>query len=104
MADLCTTSSRYPHDPDVDALVTRLDRSPKFRERWALRSVAQHQSGHKVVEHPQVGDVDLDSDTLITQGTDLGVVVYTPHPGTDARSKLDLLATVGLQQLAPQVR
>ncbi|MFD5631142.1 hypothetical protein [Streptomyces sp. NPDC127072] len=52
VADLRTTSSRYPHDPDVGALVTRLDRSPKFRERWALRSVAQHQSGHKVVEHP----------------------------------------------------
>lgn len=103
VADLRTTSSRYPRDPDVGALLARLDRSPLFRERWALRSVAQPQGGHKVVEHPQVGDVDLDSDTLTTQGTDLRVVVYTPHPGTDARSKLDLLATVGLQQLAPRL-
>ncbi|MCS7477753.1 helix-turn-helix transcriptional regulator [Umezawaea endophytica] len=102
VADLRATTSRYPDDQDLDALIRRLDRGARFRELWALRTVAAHQSGHKVVEHPEVGPVDLDSDTLTTQGSNLRVVVYTPRPGTDARSKLDLLAAIGTQELSPR--
>ncbi|GAA0267369.1 helix-turn-helix domain-containing protein [Cryptosporangium japonicum] len=95
VADLRATTSRYPDDPDLAALITRLQRVPRFREMWARRSVAEHQSSHKIVDHPVVGAVDLDSDLLTTQGSNLRVVVYTPRPGSDARSKLDFLATVG---------
>ncbi|AHH99073.1 transcriptional regulator with XRE-family HTH domain [Kutzneria viridogrisea] len=102
VADLRATTSRYPNDQDVRALIVRLKRSARFRELWALGAVAQHQSGHKVIDHPEVGTVDLDSDTLTTQGSNLRVVVYTPRPGTDARSKLDLLAAIGTQKLAPR--
>ncbi|MBP2335581.1 transcriptional regulator with XRE-family HTH domain [Saccharothrix coeruleofusca] len=101
VADLRATTSRYPDDPELTALVARLTRSARFRELWALGTVAAHQSGHKVVEHPEVGAVALDSDTLTTQDSNLRVVVYTPRPGTDARSKLDLLAAIGTQRLAP---
>ncbi|GAA4552918.1 helix-turn-helix transcriptional regulator [Pseudonocardia xishanensis] len=103
VADLRTTTSRYPDDPDVAALVTRLLRSPDFRELWARRTVAEHQGSHKVVDHPEVGPIDLDCDTLATRGSNLRVVVFTPTPGTDARSKLELLAAVGTQELAPRV-
>ncbi|PRY39654.1 helix-turn-helix transcriptional regulator [Umezawaea tangerina] len=102
VADLRATTSRYPDDRELTALVARLERGARFRELWALGAVAAHQSGHKVVEHPEVGDVDLDSDTLTTQGSNLRVVVYTPRPGTDARSKLDLLSAIGTQQLTPR--
>ncbi|WP_245778327.1 hypothetical protein [Lentzea xinjiangensis] len=82
-----------------------LEPNPRFRELWAKRSVAQHQSGHKVVEHPEVGEIDLDSDTLTTQGSNLRVVVfYTPRPGTDARGELDLLGAIGTRQMAPRSR
>jgi transcriptional regulator with XRE-family HTH domain len=101
VADLRATTSRYPGDPDVEALITRLRRAPRFRELWAAASVAEHQSGHKVIEHPEAGPVDLDSDVLTTQGSNLRVVVYTPRPGTDARDKLDFLAAMGTQNLAP---
>lgn len=100
VADLRATTSRYPGDPDLAALIARLRRASRFRELWATASVAEHQSGHKVVEHPEVGAVDLDSDVLTTQGSNLRVVVYTPRPGTDARSKLDFLAALGTQDLA----
>jgi transcriptional regulator with XRE-family HTH domain len=100
VSDLRGTTGRYPQDPDLHALVARLLRSPRFRELWAAESVAEHQSGHKIVEHPEVGDIDLDSDVLTTQGSNLRVVIYTPRPGTDARGKLDLVAALGTQNLA----
>ncbi|MBB4742097.1 transcriptional regulator with XRE-family HTH domain [Actinoplanes octamycinicus] len=99
VADLRATTSRYPGDPAVTALVARLHRSPRFRELWTRGSVAAHQGASKIVEHPDVGDIALDCDVLTTQGSDLHLVVYTPRPGTDARSKLDLLATIGTQQM-----
>jgi transcriptional regulator with XRE-family HTH domain len=99
VADLQTTTSRYPDDPDVAALVARLQRTPRFRELWARRSVAEHQGSHKVVEHPDVGEIDLDCDTLATRGSNLRVVIFTPRQGTAARSKLDLLAAVGTQEI-----
>jgi hypothetical protein len=101
VADLRATTSRYRDDPDVEALITRLKRSSRFRELWAAASVAEHQSGHKVIEHPEIGPVDLDSDVLTTQGSNLRVVVYTPRPGTDARDKLAFLEAMGTQHLAP---
>jgi transcriptional regulator with XRE-family HTH domain len=101
VADLRATTGRYPDDPDLAALIGRLERSDRFRELWALRSVADHESSHKVVEHPAVGDIAVDSSVLTTQTSNLRVVVYTPSPGTDARSKLDLVAAIGLQEMSP---
>ncbi|MBL7255556.1 helix-turn-helix transcriptional regulator [Paractinoplanes lichenicola] len=92
VADLRATTSRYPDDPEVAALVARLRGNARFRELWALRSVADHQSAHKTIEHPVVGDIALDTDVLATQGSNLRLVVYTPRPGTDARDKLDRLS------------
>jgi transcriptional regulator with XRE-family HTH domain len=102
VADLRATTSRYPRDPDLPTLITRLNRSPRFRLQWSRRSVGGHQSSHKLVQHPDVGDLALNSDVLTTQDTDLRLVIYTPAPNTDARSKLELLAAIGVQRMSPQ--
>ncbi|MGB9994833.1 helix-turn-helix domain-containing protein [Streptomyces pseudogriseolus] len=104
VADLRVTTSRYPDDPDLAALVSRLNRSPRFRELWSRRAVGGHQSAHKLVRHPEAGDIALNSDILNTQDTNLRLVVYTPQPGTDARGKLELLAAIGVQRMSPQGR
>jgi hypothetical protein len=65
--------------------------------------VGGHQSSQKLVEHPDVGDLALNSDVLTTQDTDLRLVIYTPQPNTDARSKLELLSAIGVQRMSPQV-
>ncbi|MFD0484001.1 helix-turn-helix transcriptional regulator [Kineococcus sp. GCM10028916] len=103
VSDLRSTTSRYPRDPDVASLVAELLTGPRFAELWDRRTVAGHESAHKVVEHPEIGDVELDSDTLTTQGSNLRVVVYTPRPGSDAAGKLELLAALGTQRMAPRV-
>ncbi|MCA2217116.1 helix-turn-helix transcriptional regulator [Jidongwangia harbinensis] len=93
VADLRTTASRYPNDPDVAALIERLSRSARFRELWTQPTVAAHESAHKIAVHPEVGEIALDANILPTQDSDLRVVVLTARPGTDARSKLNRLAT-----------
>lgn len=103
VADLRATTSRYPHDPDLATLITRLNRSSRFCLLWGRRSVGGHQSSQKLVQHPDVGDLALNSDVLTTQDTDLRLVIYTPQPNTDARSKLELLAAIGVQRMSPQV-
>ncbi|PWV51167.1 hypothetical protein BDW27_107235 [Nocardiopsis sp. L17-MgMaSL7] len=63
-----------------------------------LRSVGDHQGAHKVVAHPEVGDIAFDSDVLTTQGTNLRLVVDTPRHA-DARNKVDLLSAIGIQEM-----
>lgn len=46
--------------------------------------------------HPEVGEIALDATILPMQDSELRVVVLTARPGTDARSKLDLLADTGV--------
>jgi transcriptional regulator with XRE-family HTH domain len=104
VSDLRATAARYPRDPTIAALVTRLRRNPRFRELEALPSVEDHQSATKTVIHPEVGEIELDSSVLTTQTTNLRLVVTTPRPGTDARGKLDLVAAIGLQELSPSSR
>ena len=99
VADLRTTTGRYPNDPDVTALIGRLKRTPRFRELWAAPTVNTHESAHKTAVHPQVGDISLDANILPTQDSDLRVVVLTARPGTDARRKLDLLASNGASRV-----
>ncbi|MFD8717589.1 hypothetical protein ACFV2H_06040 [Streptomyces sp. NPDC059629] len=102
VADLRATTSRYLDDPDLAVLVSRLNLGPRFCELWSRRAVGGHKSAYKIVEHPDVGDIAMNSDILNTQDTNLRLVVYTPQPDTDARSKLELLATIGVQRLSPQ--
>lgn len=100
VADLRTTTGRYPRDPDVRRLVDDLlAGSPRFAELWRDQQVVAHQQSRKVVEHPDVGDVAVDCDVLTTQAEDLRVLVMTPNPDSDARGKLELLATLGTQRL-----
>ncbi|MEV5955817.1 helix-turn-helix transcriptional regulator [Streptomyces sp. NPDC051987] len=102
VADLRATTSRYPDDLGLAALVSKLNHSPRFCELWSRRAVGGHFGAHKLVQHPEVGDIAMTSDTLTTQDTNLRLVVYTPQPGTDARSKLELLAAIGVQRMSPQ--
>ena len=100
VADLRASTGRYPRDPDLRLLVDELFAgSPRFAELWRDQQVVVHQQSHKVIEHPEVGEVELDCDMLSTQVEDLRMLVMTPTPGGDARGRLDLLAALGTQRL-----
>ncbi|GAB7046217.1 MmyB family transcriptional regulator [Catenuloplanes indicus] len=85
---------------ELAALIARLRRVPRLRALWESQSVAEHQSASKVVVHPEVGEIPVRSNVLAIGGSNPHVVVCTPAPGTDARGKLDLLATIGTTSFA----
>lgn len=98
VADLHDASGRYPNDDHLKRLLVELrEGSPRFAELWEQRPVAQRISEHKTFDHPEVGELTVDCDTLHVQASDLRIVVYTAAPGSADADKLALLATIGLQ-------
>ena len=104
VADLRAATGRYPDDPDLADLVHDLCRIGAFAALWSRGVVAAHEQSRKTMVHPEVGGIDIDCDVLATQRSDLRVVVFSPRPGTDARSKLELLAALGTQSLRAGLR
>lgn len=56
-------------------------------------------SRRKVVDHPAVGPITLDCDTLIVAMDDLRMTVYTAEPGTEDAERLALALVLGTQAL-----
>ncbi|WP_069385890.1 helix-turn-helix transcriptional regulator [Cellulosimicrobium cellulans] len=102
VADLKRAVARYPTDPRLRALVDDLSSaSTLFAALWTASTPAAHVTDRKMIEHPVVGDLELDCDVLDVPGADLHLVAYTAAPGSDAAGKLDLLRVTGVQQLFP---
>ncbi len=100
VGDLRLTAARYPADPRVRRLVAELGTlSPRFVELWESAEVARRDvpSRHKVVDHPAVGRLTVDCDTLVVAGDDLRVMVYGAEPGTDDAERLALAVVLGTQ-------
>jgi transcriptional regulator with XRE-family HTH domain len=53
----------------------------------------------KVVEHPAVGRITLDCDTLVVGPEDLRILAYTAEPGTPDAERLALAIVLGTQSL-----
>jgi transcriptional regulator with XRE-family HTH domain len=102
VADLRMTAARYPADRELKRLIAELtSHSPRFAELWDSGQVGspQEQSRHKIIDHPDVGLVALDCDTLIVAGDDLRIMVYTAEPGTEDAERLALAVVLGIQSL-----
>ncbi len=98
---LRSAQGRYPADPEIPHLVSRLVRaSPDFARRWAEAPVAELRTSHKTV-HTRVGDIAMDCDTLSEGPNGLLMVVMTAEPGSEDEQRLQLLRVVGLQELLP---
>ncbi|MEV7088893.1 helix-turn-helix transcriptional regulator [Streptomyces sp. NPDC093085] len=86
---------RDPHDGELLALVGELSAcSELFRRQWASRDVRLHGYGSKRVNHPVVGRLDLDFESMdLPTDPGLHLNVYTaPAEGPAARN-LALLAS-----------
>ncbi|TDW60699.1 helix-turn-helix transcriptional regulator [Kribbella pratensis] len=100
VTDLRASLARYPHDPDLRALIDELRaRRKDFARLWERPVVGFHRSERKTIRHPEVGAFTIDCDVLAVPGSDLRMVVYTAAPNTEAAEKLRLLSVIGLQAL-----
>jgi hypothetical protein len=102
-ADGASDAPRSPRnrgDRELKRLIAELtSHSPRFAELWESGQVdsPQDQSRHKIIDHPDVGLITLDCDTLIVAGNDLRITVYTAEPGTQDAERLALAIVLGTQ-------
>lgn len=75
--------------------------SPHFVELWeaAPDPAPADRSRHKVIEHPTVGPIALECDTLVVAGDDLRIMAYTAEPDTPDAHRLQLAIVLGTQSL-----
>ena len=102
VADLRLTAARYPADQRLKRLTRDLAaQSPRFVELWESGAAAPQQDfgRHKVIDHPAVGRITLDCDTLIVAADDLRIMIYTAEPETADAERLALAIVLGTQAL-----
>ncbi|WP_042407199.1 helix-turn-helix transcriptional regulator [Streptacidiphilus carbonis] len=100
VSDLRSTAARYPADLRLRQLIAELRAgSERFAELWDSGAVGHQEASRKTIDHPQVGELTLDCDTLSVAGSDLRIMVYTAEPGSADAERLALLGVLGTQAL-----
>jgi transcriptional regulator with XRE-family HTH domain len=99
VSDLRRATGRFPRDRRLAELISVLtEGNPQFAELWATGTVSAHREDHKIVEHPAVGPIIVDCDTLTDGDAELKIVILTAAPGTEDETKLRLATIAGVQE------
>ena len=101
VADLRLTAARYPADQRLKRLIRELAAlSPRFVELWDDNFEPHQDHGRrKTIDHPSVGRITLDCDTLVVAADDLRIMIFTAEPGTEDAERLTLATVLGTQSL-----
>ncbi len=98
VSDLRRATGRFPRDRRLARLIRVLtEGNPQFAELWATGMVSAHREDRKIVEHPAVGPITVDCDTLTDGDAELKIVILTTAPGTEDETKLRLATIAGVQ-------
>jgi transcriptional regulator with XRE-family HTH domain len=103
VADLrAAVARRAARDEEATALVAALrNGSPEFVRYWAEHDVAFRRDDRKRIVHPALGLLEVNCLNLFSEDGRQRLLWFTPAVGTDSAGRLELLATVGRQELAP---
>ena len=90
-------------DPRLNELVGELSvRSERFRQLWARHDARPKRSGTSLLDHPQVGPLELSYEKLPIPDTNCQtLVIYHTEPGTPSAQALTLLATTAAGEREP---
>lgn len=96
VAALRATAGPDVDDPELISLVGELSlKSEHFRRLWARHDVRAKTEGQKILNHPLVGEVTVEYETLTVNGAEgQQLVVYHAQPGSPSERALNLLATM----------
>ena len=94
-AMLRSEAGSNPRDKQLVELIGELStRSDEFRTRWAAHNVRFHRTGHKRIQHPVVGALDLSFEAMeFPAHPGLTLLVYTAAAGTPTADSLKMLAS-----------
>jgi transcriptional regulator with XRE-family HTH domain len=101
VADLRLTAARYPTDQRLKRLIRELAAlSPRFVELWDGNfEPHQDQGRRKIIDHPDVGHITLECDTLVVAADDLRIMIFTAEPETEDAERLAFATVLGTQSL-----
>jgi hypothetical protein len=68
--------------------------SPEFAELWERHEVVRRFADHKVLVHPELGEIEVDCQALFTEDQSQALLVLTAAPRTSAFEKLQLLGVL----------
>jgi len=71
--------------------------SQEFAGLWERHEVARRFEDHKVLVHPELGEIELDCQVLFTEDQSQALLVLTAPPRSEGYQKLRLLAVLGQQ-------
>ncbi|MFJ5986053.1 helix-turn-helix transcriptional regulator [Lentzea sp. NPDC092896] len=72
--------------------------SAEFAELWERHEVSKRFEDHKVLIHPQLGEIEVDCQALFTEDQSQALLVLTAPPRTEAFDKLQLLGVLGTEK------
>ena len=72
--------------------------SLEFAELWERHEVSKRFEDHKVLIHPQLGEIEVDCQALFTEDQSQALLVLTAPPRTEAFDKLQLLGVLGTEK------
>jgi hypothetical protein len=83
-----------------------MGQSSRFAELWNSDAPPPlpDPSKRKTIDHPAVGRITLDCDTLVVAFDDLRITVYTAEPGTQDAERLALAVVLGTQSFVASSR
>lgn len=88
------------HSPAGELVRELSIRSEEFAGLWAEHEVGRRFEDHKVLNHAELGPIEVDCQALFTEDGSQALVVLTAPPRSAAEGKLQLLAVLGTQELA----
>jgi len=98
VAQLRQTLARYPGDPAVVGLIDELrSGSADFARLWERHDVQAAPMITKTFQHPVVGAVTVDCDSLALTDRDQNLVLYTAPAGSSDAEALALLNVLGVE-------
>jgi transcriptional regulator with XRE-family HTH domain len=92
--------AKYPDDADTATLIAELrSGSEEFDAMWNAHDVAAQTMSRKTFEHPSVGPVTVNCDSLDIAERDQRVVIYTADPGSPSEEALRRLSQLNSDHL-----
>jgi transcriptional regulator with XRE-family HTH domain len=100
VAELRAVHARDGRGSRADQIVrSLLGRSPEFATLWADHEVADKQARTKRLQHPEVGVMTLDCESLLDTTSGQRLLVFTATPGSVDADRLALVAVIGSQRM-----
>lgn len=78
-----------------------LDESEEFRWLWSDYEVGLRPHTVKHFVHSEVGELELNCQTLLDPNQSISLLVYTAEPGSESSEKLQLLSVIGASTREP---